>query len=602
MAGWRDKLRPRLSAAWSEARRLLWARRGALLVGLALLLVGRAAGLVLPATSKYVVDEVIAKERMELLPWLVGAALVGSLVSAITSFLLSQILGVTAQLSVTQLRQEVEQHIIRLPVSFFEGKRTGELISRVMNDAEGITHLVGSGLVRLVGSLVTGVLALAVLIWLDWRLTLATVVMVSVFASVLLRSIWKIRPIFRERNKVEAEISGRLGEGLSGVRVVKAYTAEKREDRFFAAGTHRLLRVTRRTITAMSSMGAMTTIGFGILSSVMMLLGTRAIASGRMTLGDLVMYLAFTGFLVAPMVQMASLAMQAAQAFAGLDRIREVRALETEVDADSDRQELKEFGGELAFDRVSFAYGEGPEVLHEIDFVVPQGKTTALVGVSGAGKSTVFRLAMGFDDPTSGRVLIDGRDLRSIRRSDYRRWLSVVLQDEFLFDGSILENIGYSRPAASREEIERVGRLAHCAEFVEGLEDGYETVIGERGVRLSGGQRQRVAIARALLADPRLLLLDEATSNLDSESEMLIQDGLSRLREGRTTLVIAHRLSTVRSADQILVLEEGRVVERGTHLELIESGGRYSALWRRQSDLMDGVGVLGAPPILGAMP
>jgi len=580
-----SRLRPRLSKAWIESRDLIWARRRRLAVGFLLLLVGRVCGLILPATTKYLVDEVIGEGRLGILGWLLLAAGLGTVIQAASSFGLSQLLGVAAQRSIAELRQSVEQHVVRLPVSFFDSKKSGELISRIMNDADGIRNLVGTGLVYLVGSVVTATLALAVLLYLQWRLTLVTLAVLLGFLVFMGFSIVKLRPIFRERSKIEAEVTGRLNEALGGIRIVKSYTSEKREDRIFAAGTHRLFRATRRAIVASSAMGAVTSLSFGLLAILMMWIGARSIVSGEMTLGDFVMYLAFTGFLVAPMVQAASITAQMSEAFAGLDRIRELRSLTSEAQADEGRSRLDSVDGAIDFENVSFSYREGSPVLRNISFSVPVGTTTALVGPSGAGKSTIFRLAMAFGDPDEGRVLIDGHDLRDIRRSDYRSHLGVVLQEDFLFDGTIFENIRYSRPRATLSEVEAVSRLAHCDEFVDQLEDRYDTIIGERGIRLSGGQRQRVAIARAILADPRILLLDEATSSLDTASEAFIQDGLRVLRRGRTTLVIAHRLSTIRTADQILVMDEGRLIERGTHEDLLQAGGRYQELWQLQSGL-----------------
>lgn len=578
-------MKPRFSKAWVELRDLIWVRRRRLAIALVLLLIGRLGGLVLPATIKFLIDEVIGEGNTAILGWLVLAASLGTIVQAATSFGLAQILGITAARSIAELRQRVEQHVVRLPVSFFDSTKSGELVSRIMHDAEGIRSVVGTGLVYLVGSTVTAVFALSVLIYLHWRLTLVIFFVFLIFGVFMVFNLRLLRPIFHERAKIQADITGRLSEALGGIRIVKSYTAEKREDRIFAAGTHRLFRVTRRTITATSAMGAVTSLGFGLLATFMMWFGARSIAAGAMTLGDFLTYVAFTGLLVAPMVRAASLVTQLSAAFAGLDRIRELRSLVSEAQEDRHRQALPSIRGDIGFEHVSFSYREGVPVLRDVSFSVAAGTTTALVGPSGAGKSTIFRLTMAFDDPDSGCITIDGRDLKDIRRIDYRGHLGVVLQEGFLFDGTIVDNIRYSRPRATLEEVEEVGRVAHCEEFVREFKDGYDTVIGERGVKLSGGQRQRVAIARALLADPRILLLDEATSSLDTESESLIQDGLRSLRQGRTTVVIAHRLSTIRSADQIIVMEGGRVLERGTHDELLDAGGRYQELWQLQTGL-----------------
>ena len=548
-----------------------------------LLLVGRGFGFILPSSVGFLVDEVIGKGRLEWLGWLLAAGALGVLIQAVSAFGLAQLLSVTAQHSVTELRQKVEQHVVRLPVSFFDTKKTGELISRVMHDAEGIRDLVGTGLVYLAGSVTTACVALGVLLTLNWRFTLVTLAVMLAFTTAMMASMMKLRPLYKEMRSISAEVTGRLTEVLGGIRVVKIYAAEKREDRLFAAGTHRLFRATRRTILASTALGSLGTLSFGLLTITLMWIGAREIVSGAMSLGDFMMYVVFTGLLVAPALQIASLASQLSRAFAGLDRIRELRQLATEAQDDDSRSSIGSLVGELRFEDVSFSYLEDVPVLDAVSFEVPAGTTTALVGPSGAGKSTVFRLAMAFDDPGSGVVRVDGRDLSGLRRGDYRRHLGVVLQDGFLFDGTVRENIAYSRPGASHTEVAEVGRLAHCHEFVDDFENGYDTLIGERGVRLSGGQRQRVAIARALLADPRILLLDEATSNLESRSEAMIQDGLRALRRGRTTLVIAHRLSTIRSADQILVIEGGRILERGTHAELLRAGGQYRELWEIQS-------------------
>jgi subfamily B ATP-binding cassette protein MsbA len=576
-----EKRRVRLKSAWQEARDLVWARRGRLGVGLALMLVGRLAALVLPATSKYLIDEVIGRQRVELLGLLAIAAGAATLVQAATSFALSQLLGVAAQRSITEMRKTVQQHVERLPVSYFDSTKSGVLIARVMTDAEGIRNLVGTGLVELVGSLVTAAAAAGVLLYLNWQLTLATLGILAGFGGFMAVVFKRLRPLFRERGQIYAEVAGRLGESLGGIRVVKAYTAEKREDLVFAKGAHRLFRNVARTMTAVSATGALATLVIGAVGVVMLLIGGRAILGGEMTLGDFVMYIFFTGLMAAPLVQIAAIGTQITEAFAGLDRIREVRRQATEDEA-AGRLSLPEVRGDVAFEEVSFAYTPEKSVLRGISFHAAAGSTTALVGPSGAGKSTLIGLVMGFAQPQSGRVRVDGHDLAEVRLRDYRSHLGVVMQDNFLFDGTIAENIAYSAPHSSRAEVEEAARVAHCDEFVRGFEQGYDTVVGERGVKLSGGQRQRVAIARAILADPAILILDEATSSLDSESEGLIQDGLRSLRRGRTTFVIAHRLSTIVSADQILVLDQGEIVERGTHRELLARGGLYRHLYDRQ--------------------
>lgn len=551
-------------------------------LGLVLMLISRLAGLVLPASSKYLIDDVIGKQRYELLTWLAFAAGAATLVQAASSFALSQILGVAAQRSITEMRKNVQRHISRLPVSYFDSTKSGILISRIMNDAEGIRNLVGTGLVQLTGSLVTASIALFVLFYLNWSLTIITLITLGAFGAVMALAFKRVRPLFRERGEINAQVTGRLAESLGGIRIVKAYTAEKREERIFAAGVHKLLRNVAKTITAVSGVTSISTVIFGIIAVLMMVVGGRAILAGTMTLGDFVMYIFFTGLVGAPIMQISSIGTQITEAFAGLDRIREVMREQTEDQQDADREPLARVTGNVEFDNVTFAYKPGVPVLQNISFVAAAGSTTALVGSSGSGKSTLISLVMAFNRPQSGRLLIDGHDLANVRLHDYRSHLGIVLQDNFLFDGTIAENIRYSRPDATMDEILAVSGIAHVAEFVEPLEQKYDTIVGERGIKLSGGQRQRIAIARAILADPAILILDEATSSLDSESEALIQDGLHSLRKGRTTFVIAHRLSTIRSADQILVIESGRILERGTHAQLLRAAGRYRELYDKQ--------------------
>jgi ATP-binding cassette, subfamily B, putative efflux pump len=570
-------------SAWQEARRIVWRHRRYLGVGLAVMLVNRLAGLVLPATSKFLIDDVVGKHQAGLLVPLAVAAGAATLVQAVTSFTLSQVLGVTAQRAITEMRRDVEAHVLRLPVRFFDSTKSGVLISRIMTDAEGIRNLVGTGLVQLSGGLVTAAIALSVLFYLNWRLTSATILILAVFGGMMAFAFARLRPLFRDRGQINAEVTGRLGESLGGIRVVKSYVAERGERLVFGRGVHRLFRNIALTITSTSGLGAATILITGTIGVLMIVVGGHAIVAGRMTLGDFVMYIFFVGLVAAPLVQIASIGTQVSEAFAGLDRIRQLRQTEAEDAGDPERQGIgDDLEGAIAFENVVFAYEPGAPVLKGVSFRAPAGSTTALVGSSGSGKSTLLSLVMAFAHPESGRVLVDGKDLASLRLHEYRAHLGVVLQDNFLFDGTIAENIGFAQPHATREEILRVAAVAHCDEFVARLAHGYDTVVGERGVKLSGGQRQRVAIARAILADPRILILDEATSSLDSESEALIQDGLRRLRQGRTTFVIAHRLSTIRSADQILVVEAGEIVERGTHASLLAAGGRYRQLYDKQ--------------------
>jgi ABC-type multidrug transport system fused ATPase/permease subunit len=571
-----------LSTAWREARELIWARRGRLALGMGLMAISRMAGLVLPATSKILIDDVVGKSRADLLWPLALAAGAATVVQAITGFALNQVLGITAQKSITEMRLAVERHVSRLPVSYFDSTKTGVLISRIMTDAEGIRNLVGNGLVQLVGSIVTGAIALGVLFWLNWRLTTATLVLLAAFGGVMSLAFTRLRPIFRERGKINAEVTGRLTETLGGIRIVKAYTAERRESLVFAKGVHRMFRNVAKSMLGVSAVHSASTVIIGVIGILMIVVGGGAILDGRMTLGDFVMYIFFTGLVAAPVVSIASIGTQISEAFAGLDRIREVRQMATEDQEDAAREPIEEIRGDVAFEDVRFSYVPGVEVLKGVSFHAPAGTTTALVGSSGSGKSTLIGLVMAFHRPDSGVIRVDGRDLGTLKLRHYRAELGIVLQDNFLFDGTVADNIGFSKPGATRAEIEAAGAVAHVADFVRGFEKGYDTVVGERGVKLSGGQRQRIAIARAILADPRILILDEATSSLDSESEAAIQDGLRTLRRGRTTFVIAHRLSTIRSADQILVIEHGEIVERGTHAELLARGGRYRQLYDKQ--------------------
>ena len=570
------------SAAWQEARALIWARRGRLSLGLAIMLVNRLSGLVLPATSKFLIDDVIGKGHAQMLMPLALAAGAATIVQAITSFALSQILGVAAQRAITDMRRRVEAHVARLPINYFDSTQSGVLISRIMTDAEGIRNLVGTGLVQLTGSVVTALLALAYLFYLNWLLTCITIVALAAFGGAMAVAFKRLRPLFRERGKINAEVTGRLNETLGGIRIVKTYTAEKREEIVFTRGVHRLYRNIAQSITGVSAITAFSTVIIGVIGVIMILVGGRAILDGRMTIGDFINYILFTGLMAAPVVQIASIGTQISEAFAGLDRIHELMTMKTEDDLDNTREPLRQIDGEIVFEEVRFEYNPGVPVLRGVSFRAPAGTTTALVGSSGSGKSTLISLVMAFNRPLSGRIFVDGRDLSTVRLRDFRSQLGVVLQDNFLFDGTVGDNIRYGRTDATMDEIREVARIAHADEFIDFFEKKYDTIVGERGVKLSGGQRQRVAIARAILADPRILVLDEATSSLDSESEAMIQDGLKALRAGRTTFVIAHRLSTIRSASQILVLEHGEIVERGTHAELLALGGRYRTLYDKQ--------------------
>jgi ABC-type multidrug transport system fused ATPase/permease subunit len=570
------------ASAWKEAKSLMWHHRRSLAIGMVLMLVSRIAGLVLPASSKFVIDDVLTGGRTELLLPLAAAVGAATLVQAITSFANSQVISVTAQRAIADMRRRVQEHVTRLPVRFFDSTQTGILINRVMNDADGIRNLVGTGIVQLVGGFVTAAFALGFLLYYNWQLTLILILLLVFFGAFMVVAFKKLRPIFRERSKIQAEVTGRLTETFGGIRVVKAYGTEKREERVFARGVHRLFRNIASTITGTSAVTAVGTVVVGLLGVTVFIVGGNAVLAGEMTLGELISYVFFAGLLAAPVIQMASIGTQISEAFAGLDRIHELQQMATEDDEDDVKDAAGEIRGDVVFEGVWFEYNDDVPVLRDVAFTAPAGTTTALVGSSGSGKSTLVSLVMAFNRPKAGRILVDGRDLNGLKLKHYRDQLGVVLQDNFLFDGTVADNLRFAKPTASREEIERVAKIAHVDDFVREFPEGYDTIVGERGIKLSGGQRQRIAIARAILADPRILILDEATSSLDSESEAKIQDGLRTLRRGRTAFVIAHRLSTIRSADQILVLEHGEIVERGTHAELMALGGRYRELHDRQ--------------------
>jgi subfamily B ATP-binding cassette protein MsbA len=567
---------------WAEARALFRQYRRGLAIGFSLMIVGRLLGFVLPASTKFLIDNVLTQGQWELLGPLALAVGGATLLQAGTSFAVAQVVSIAAQKAIMEMRKRVQERVTRLPTSFFDNTQSGVLISRIMTDAEGIRNLIGTGIIQLVGGALTALLALGVLFWLNWQLTLAILVFLLAFGAAMAYAFATLRPIFRERGKINADVTGRLAETLGGIRVVKAYRMEERGQRAFAGGVLRLFQNIKRSITGTSIITAVATVIVGVIGVLLIFFGGRAIQAGTMTLGDLVMYVAFVSVLAQPIIQMSAIGTQISEAFAGLDRIREVMSLDTEDAHDDDLAPMPEPHGRIELRDVHFAYEEGVPVLQGVSLDAPAGTTTALVGSSGSGKSTLVSLIMAFVRPGSGQVLIDGRDLSGVRLGDYRRHLGVVLQENFLFDGTVADNIRFARPDASVDEVVRVSKLANADGFIRGFPDGYDTVVGERGIKLSGGQRQRIAIARALLADPKILILDEATSSLDSESEALIQEGLERLQRGRTVFVIAHRLSTIRKADQILVLEEGEIVERGSHAELLAAGGRYRDLHEKQ--------------------
>jgi ABC-type multidrug transport system fused ATPase/permease subunit len=568
--------------AWAESRELLAQHKRSLAIGFSLMIVNRIAGLVLPASSKFLIDDVVGKHRANMLLPLALAALAATLIQAVTGFALSQVVSIAAQRAITDMRKAVQAHVMRLPVSYFDSTKTGILISRIMSDAEGVRNLVGTGIIQLVGGFLTAIIALGVLLWLNWKLTLATFIVLGFFGGMMAVAFKRLRPLFRERGAINADVTGRLAETIGGVRIVKVYTAERRERSIFAKGAHKLFRNVAQTITGTSAVGSGAAVITGLIGVLVMLIGGRDVLAGRMTLGDMMMFVFFVGMMAAPVIQIAAIGTQITEAFAGLDRIREIRSMATEDADDAGKTRIDEVDGDIEFRNVWFEYNPGVPVLKDVSFRAPPGTTTALVGSSGGGKSTLVSLVMAFNRPKTGAIFVDGRDLDSVRLRDYRAQVGVVLQDNFLFDGTIRENIAYSKPGATQDEVITASRIAHVDEFVEGFTDKYDTIVGERGVKLSGGQRQRVAIARAIIANPRILILDEATSSLDSESEAMIRDGLRRLRRGRTTFVIAHRLSTIESADQILVLEAGAIVERGTHHDLMALGGRYRELHDRQ--------------------
>lgn len=554
-----------------------------LVVGLILIVISRLAGLVLPAGSKYLMDDVIGKGDLEMLKILLIAITASITVQAITSYALTQLLSVEAQHLIAKLRAQVQQHVLRLPVRFFDNSKSGALVSRIMNDVEGVRNLVGTGLVQLVGGTLTAVVSLVLLIRISPMMTLYVLVPVIIFGVVSLKAFAYIRPIFRERSVIMSEVTGRLTETLNGVRVIKGFNAEKQETGIFEAGVDRIYKNIKKSLTSTSLVTSAGAFLLGLASTGIMGIGGYLIITGELTIGDFLSFTLFLGFMIAPIIQMSNIGSQLTEAFAGLDRTEELMQMSIEDDGTTRTEKIGSIVGNIAFKDVSFAYEEGKEVVRNISFEAPAGSVTALVGTSGSGKTTIAGLVATYLTPASGVITVDGRDLSSVTLDSYRGQLGVVLQDDFLFEGTIRENILFPRPDATEPRLQEAVRAAHVDEFTARFEKGLDTVIGERGVKLSGGQRQRIAIARAVLADPRILILDEATSNLDTESEAYIQESLKKLMANRTTFVIAHRLSTIRQATQILVVEHGNIVERGTHDELIGRKGRYFELYTYQA-------------------
>ena len=574
--------KPSLTTVGYAFKTIVWPRRKLLLLGFVLIVINRLAGLVMPGSSKFVIDNAISQGDLSLLRLILLVVAVAILVQALTSFFLTRLLSVEAQHLISLLRSKVQKHIIYLPVRYFDNTKSGELVSRIMSDVEGVRNLVGTGLIQLVGGILTAVVAFILLIRINALLTLYVLAPLAAFGAISLKAFGYIRPIFRERGRINAEVAGRLTESLNGIRVIKGFNAERHEVRVFELGVDRLFQNVKRSLTTTSLVTSSASLLLGLAAVAIMGVGGSKIMEGEMTLGDFFAFTLYLGFLIAPIVQMSNIGSQLTEAFAGLDRTEEILRTEREIDDGNRTITLGELKGDMRFEKVSFSYEKGVAVLKDVSFEASSGTVTALVGSSGSGKSTIAGLAASFLKPKEGVVRVDGCDLSKATLDSYRSQLGVVLQDDFLFDGTIRENILFGQSQAGGRELEEAVRAAHVKEFTDRLEDGLETLIGERGVKLSGGQRQRVAIARALLANPRILILDEATSSLDAESELYIQESLKTLMKGRTTLVIAHRLSTIRQAQQILVVEGGQIVERGTHDELIGKEGRYHQLYTYQ--------------------
>ncbi|WP_044200715.1 ABC transporter ATP-binding protein [Flammeovirga sp. OC4] len=565
-------------------KEIIWPRRKYLFFGLVLIIINRLSGLVLPGASKYLMDDVIVNEDYEQLQLLVTIVISSIFIQAFSSFMLTRVLSIEAQRLISELRAKVQKHIISLPISFFDNTKSGVLVSRIMSDVEGVRNLVGTGLVQLIGGTITAVISTILLIKISLSMTLFVLVPVSIFGIVSMKAFKSIRPIFRKRGQIKAEVTGRLTESLNGVRVIKGFNAEGEENRIFEEGVIRLFNNIKKSMTATAIMTSSSAFLLGLASAGIMGIGGYKIMQGELTVGDFLSFTLYLGFMVAPIVQMSNIGSQLTEAFAGLDRTEEIMNQAGEQD-DPLRIEMvpHTIDGNIRFENVSFEYEEGKEVLHNINFNAKAGSITALVGSSGSGKTTIASLAASFLNPTKGKIFLDHQDLRSVQLHSFRQHLGVVLQDDFLFEGSIRENILFSNPDASEEELQNAIKGAYVDEFTDRFDDGLLTIIGERGVKLSGGQRQRIAIARAIIANPQIIILDEATSNLDTESEALIQESLAKLMQGRTTIVIAHRLSTIQQADQILVMDQGEIIETGTHDTLLEKKGRYHQLYKYQA-------------------
>jgi len=581
-----DKNKTKSKVTMTKAfKTIIWPRRNLVFIGLLLIIIRSLAGLILPWQSKVLLDEVVPSKDPSQLYSLIAIVLTAILIQAVTSFSLTRILSVQAHYLISELRAQVQKKVLSLPISFFDNTKSGALVSRIMSDVEGVRNLIGTGLVQLVGGTFTAIISLIILIKLNPWMTLFVFVPLSIFGYIALRAFKYIRPIFRVRGKINAEVKGRLTETLAGVRVIKAFNAEEQENRIFEKGVEKLFQNVKKSLTATAFMTSSSTFLIGVATTGILAMGGYYMMLGEMTTGDFLFFTLILGFMIAPIVQMSNIGSQLTEALAGLDRTEELMNMTAEEDNEERIIQLEKFKGDISFEDVSFSYEEDKEVLHNISFKAPAGSVTALVGSSGSGKSTIASLSATFLSPISGKVTIDNQDLSKVKLSSYRQYLGVVLQDEFLFEGTIRENIMFPRPNATEDDLQNAVKAAYVSEFTDRFDDGLETLIGERGVKLSGGQRQRLAIARAILADPKIIILDEATSNLDTESEALIQKSLGELVKDRTTIVIAHRLSTIRKADQILVIEAGRIVERGTHDELITQQGRYYDLYTYQAKI-----------------